>query len=227
MMTGQKYKIATAIAVLFHVIGLFGILWYDQDLFASATIINLLLMFALLIYTHGKISIGFVLFFVACFATGIVAEIIGTETGYLFGEYTYGNVLGPKVRQVPWIIGINWFIIIYCCGIFVQTLLAKIINRMAEESGEPKQIIKAFSVIIDGATLAVLFDWIMEPVAVELGYWLWQTSEIPFFNYVCWFLVSCLLMSAFHFSHFKKQNKFAVNLLLIQMMFFLLLRTLL
>ena len=32
------------------------------------------------------------------------------------------------------------------------------------------------------------FDIIMEPAAVELNYWLWQDSIIPFYNYFCWFL---------------------------------------
>ena len=37
---------------------------------------------------------------------------------------------------------------------------------------------KALSVIIDGATLAVFFDWLMEPVAVKLGYWTWNGDGI-------------------------------------------------
>jgi putative membrane protein len=225
MTAQQKYRIATAIAVLFHAIGLSGILWFDRELFTAATAFNLMLMFVLILFTHGKITTGFLIFFLVAFVIGIGVEIIGTETGILFGDYSYGNVLGPKIRQVPIMIGFNWFIVIYCCGMFVQRLLTKIIDRMAEETEKPKQAIRALSVIIDGATIAVLFDWIMEPVAVQLGYWSWETMEIPFLNYVCWFLVSCMLMAVFHYARFQKQNKFAVNLLLIQMMFFLLLRT--
>ena len=71
-----------------------------------------------------------------------------------------------------------------------------------------------------------VFDWLMEPVAVKLGYWVWQgDGSIPMLNYICWFLISLLLLAVFHFAKFNKQNKFAVNLLLTQLMFFLLLRT--
>jgi bisanhydrobacterioruberin hydratase len=84
--------------------------------------------------------------------------------------------------------------------------------------------LKAISVIIDGATLAVFFDWLMEPVAVQLGYWKWN-GAIPFYNYLCWFMVSIVLLTAFHLLKFNKQNKFAVHLLMIQVLFFLLLRT--
>ncbi len=84
--------------------------------------------------------------------------------------------------------------------------------------------LKALSVIVDGATLAVFFDWLMEPIAVQLGYWKWN-GAIPFYNYLCWFIVSVVLLGAFQFSLFNKQNKFAVHLLMIQVMFFLLLKT--
>lgn len=221
-----KFDIATAIAVLFHSIGLVGLLFFDKYFFLAATPFNLLLSFALLIWTQTEKNISFFLFLLICFTVGISVEIIGTNSGILFGEYTYGNVLGFKIRNVPVLIGINWFIIIYCSGISIHTLLMKAINRIAADNSKPPLALKALSVIVDGATLAVFFDWLMEPIAVKLGYWVWNgDGTIPLFNYICWFVISLLLLAAFHFAKFSKQNKFAVNLLLTQMMFFLLLRT--
>jgi bisanhydrobacterioruberin hydratase len=223
-----KFDIATAIAVLFHVIGLAGLLYFDKNFFLAATPINLLLSFALLIWTQKEKNIDFFLFLLICFGVGVAVEITGINTGILFGDYTYGNVLGYKVQNVPVVIGINWFIIIYCSGISIHTLLMKAIDRIATDSGKNPMALKALSVIVDGATLAVFFDWLMEPVAVKLGYWVWNgDGSIPMFNYICWFVISLLLLTAFHFAKFNKQNKFAVNLLLIQLMFFLILRTLL
>jgi len=221
-----KFEIATAIAVLFHSIGLVGLLFFDQRFFLAATPVNLLLSFALLVWTQTEKNISFFLFLLICFAVGISVEIIGINTGILFGDYTYGNVLGYKIKHVPVLIGINWFIIIYCSGISIHTLLMKAINRVAADTGKTPMTLKALSVIIDGATLAVFFDWLMEPVAVKLGYWTWNgDGSIPMLNYICWFVVSLLLLISFHFAKFNKQNKFAVNLLLVQLMFFLLLRT--
>jgi putative membrane protein len=221
-----KFDIATAIAVLFHSIGLIGLLFFDKAFFITATPINLLLSFALLIWTQNGKNIQFFLFLAICFAVGIMVEIAGVNTQVLFGDYTYGNVLGYKVKNVPLLIGINWFIIIYCCGISIHTLLMKAINRVAADTGKAPTALRALSVIVDGATLAVFFDWLMEPVAVKLGYWTWNgDGSIPLFNYICWFIVSLLLLTVFQFAKFNKQNKFAVNLLLIQLMFFLVLRT--
>lgn len=221
-----KFDIATAVAVLFHTIGLVGLLYFDKAFFLAATPFNLVLSFVLLIWTQQEKNLHFIIFFIACFLIGITVEIIGINTGVLFGDYTYGNVLGYKFQNVPLLIGINWFIIIYCSGISIHTLLMKAINRVASDTGKTPTALKALSVIVDGATLAVFFDWLMEPVAVKLGYWTWNgDGSIPLFNYMCWFVVSLLLLTIFHFAKFSKQNKFAVNLLLIQLMFFLLLRT--
>jgi putative membrane protein len=222
----SKYQIATFLAILFHIIGTTGILFFDKDFFIRSTPFNLLLMFALLVWTQKEKNKYFLLFLITCFITGIVAEIIGVNTSMLFGKYQYGTVLGPAVMNVPLIIGINWFIIIYCCGISVNILLMKLTNRAALIGGDTPKIMKMLSIIVDGATLAVFFDWLMEPVAIHLKYWHWKGSgEVPFYNYICWFIISILLLVVFHLCKFDKRNKFAVTLLLIQVMFFLLLRT--
>lgn len=220
----SKDQIATAIALLFHTIGLVGILVFKSDLIIRSTPINLLLSFALLIWTQKEKNRFFYLFVALVFLVGFAAEVIGVNTGLLFGNYSYGNVLGFKWQQVPLIIGANWIIIIYCCGISITTLLLKIIQPATNSLPQPSNTLKALSVITDSATLAVLFDWIMEPVAIKLGFWKWD-GEIPMYNYICWFVISLLLLALFHTCKFHKQNKFAVNLLLIQFLFFLILRT--
>jgi putative membrane protein len=223
-----RCQVATVVAIIFHSIGLIGILYFDRDFFIRTTPLNLLLMFALLIYTHQTTSRSFIYFFVICFFSGILAELVGTKTGMLFGNYVYGTVLGPAIEGVPWIIGINWFIVMYCSGTAIHTLMHKLAaGKNANElplSGK----LRTVALIIDGATLAVFFDWLMEPVAIKLGYWKWLgDGEIPFYNYLCWFVLSALLLLLFSKMNFYKNNKFAVHLLGIQAMFFMLLRTLL
>ena len=221
----SRTQIATALAVFFHVIGFVG-MFFNKDFFTAATPFNLLLMFLLLIYTQQKINVSFVMFFLICFITGIAVEIVGTSTGYLFGEYVYGKTLGLSFKNVPIVIGINWFIIIYCCGITVHRFLEKISAKLESMTGAPPPAMRFFSLISDGAMLAVFFDWIMEPAAIKLGYWQWLgDGEIPTYNYLCWFIVSLGLMSVFTFLKFEKKNIFAVNLLMIMMLFFMLIRT--
>ncbi|MFT3978931.1 MAG: carotenoid biosynthesis protein [Ferruginibacter sp.] len=226
MKTLSKNTIATAITILFHSVGLVGMLYFKSEWIVQTTAFHLLLMAALLFYAQEKINLPFLVFFIICFITGILVEYAGTHTGILFGDYEYGTVLGPGIGDVPFIIGINWFIIIYCCGIAVHTLLERLSSRLKEEIVLPSPLMRMLSLVIDGATLAVFMDWLIEPVAIRLGYWKWMgDGEVPFYNYLSWFVVSMLLLLAFHQLPFQKQNKFAIHLLLIQAMFFLLLRT--
>ena len=222
----SKYQIATIIALIFHCIGLVGLLFFQTGFFIQSTPFTLVLSFSLLVWTQEEKNKAFLLFLCAVFIVGFFSEVAGVNTGLLFGEYKYGEVFGPQFLKVPIVIAINWFIIIYCCGISTYTLLMKVITSVTVDTKEPALVLKAMSVIVDGATLAVLFDWLMEPVAIKLGFWTWLgDGSVPVYNYVCWFMISMLLLTIFHFCNFPKRNKFAVNLLLIQAMFFLILRT--
>ena len=222
----SPFQIATCIAIVFHGIGLTGILFFDNTFFIKATPFNLLLSGALLVWTQKEKNKYFYFFAAITCTAGFAAEVIGVNTGLLFGDYNYGKVLGLQWQNVPLVIGVNWFIVLYCCGISIHTFLTKLIDRVAVRTKTPPAILKAMSVIADGATLAFFFDWLIEPVAVKLGYWHWLgNGSIPLYNYLCWITISALLLTVFHFCKFNKQNKFAINLLLIQFMFFLLLRT--
>ncbi len=222
----SKYQIATGIAIFFHAIGLVGILFSENIFFVQSTPFNLLLSFFLLIWTHPEKNKSFYFFIGIVFIVGFLSEVVGVNTGLLFGDYHYSKILGIQLFQVPILIAVNWFIIIYCSGIGTHVLLNKVIHRVAKDYNEPSLKLKAMSVIFDGASLAVLFDWLMEPVAIKLGFWTWDgDGSVPFYNYFCWLLISILLLTVFNFFNFRKENKFAVNLLLTQALFFLILRT--
>jgi bisanhydrobacterioruberin hydratase len=224
----SKQQIATAIAVLFHCIGLAGILFYDAALFASLTPMNLLLSAGLLIYTQKEKNSRFFLFVTVCYVVGYLVEYLGVNHQLLFGEYRYLPAMGWQWKSVPLVIGVNWFIMMYCCGVTIQHFLNFMWNKLKDEDEPRRANVGFFAIIIDGALLATFFDWIMEPIAVKLGYWQWLgDGSIPLFNYACWFVISALLMLLFRLLSFPKQNQFAVNLLLIQFMFFLILRTVL
>jgi putative membrane protein len=217
--------IALFIALLFHVSGLIGILFTSyKNWFISKTPLNLTLMFLLLIVAQRNKNIGyFVFMLITCFA-GFFIEMLGVHTGYVFGNYSYGNVLGLEWNKVPLIIGINWFIIIFCAGTVTTKIDEWVINKLGSEAAFSARVQFA-SFVIDAALLTTFFDWVMEPVAVKLGFWQWHESPISNYNYACWFVISVLLLTCFRFFKFDKHNQFALHLFMIQLMFFLLLRT--
>lgn len=225
MVNRYKLGISVFVAILFHGSGLIGMLFTDhREWFINNTVLNLLLMFLLLLWNQPKLNQFFLLFVVVAFLTGMGTEMIGVNTGTLFGSYRYGSVLGPQINGVPWIIGVNWFVMVYASGVIMHFVHKWISNRY-EESGTPlSRKLIALSLVLDGALLTVFFDWVMEPVAVHLGFWKWEGGEIPFLNYSCWFLVSATLLWLFKQLRFEKANHFAVHLFVIQLLFFLVLR---
>ena len=217
---------ALFIALLFHIAGAIGILFTPyKNWFIQNTPVNLLVMAALLIITQKQKNIYFFVFMFITFAVGFIVEYTGANTAVIFGHYTYGNILGIKLFGVPLIIGVNWFIVIYCAGIATQLYENRMLKRINEKGVTIKAKVQKISFVIDASLLAVFFDWVMEPVAGKLGFWQWEGGGIPFYNYVCWLIISALLLALFQRLPFKKHNIFAVHLLIIQLLFFLLLRT--
>lgn len=219
-------KAALFIALLFHICGLIGILLTPyKEWFINSTPIHLLLMTGLLIATHPKKNKHFFLFLLITCMAGFLIEAAGVNTAAVFGKYMYGETLGPQLFNVPLIIGINWFIIIYCAGMFTQAYENYTLRRLSKGGFSISKQLQAASFIIDAVFLAVMFDWVMEPVAVKLGYWQWQNSHIPLFNYISWIIISALLLALFRKLNAGSRNIFAVHLFIIQLLFFLVLRT--
>ncbi len=219
-------NVALFIALLFNIAGAIGILFTPyKNWFIQNTPVYLLVMAALLIITQKEKSIYFFLFMLITFAVGFLVEYTGANTGLIFGHYTYGNILGMKLFGVPLIIGVNWFIVIYCTGIATQVYENKMLKRINEKGLTINAKVQKISFIIDASLLAVFFDWVMEPVAGKLDFWRWEGGSIPFYNYICWLLISALLLALFQLFPFTKRNLFAVHLLIIQVLFFLVLRT--
>ena len=222
----EKHGWATLIAIFFHTIGLIGILYFNQSFFVQATAFNLLISLLLLFWTGPYKQLTFWIFFIAAAGIGFGSEVVGINTGKLFGLYQYTPNLGPLWMGVPLIIAANWFIVTYCVAITIHAIFDKLSGRLPPTAAKTAPWLKFTSVVIDGATLAIFFDWVMEPVAVKLGYWKWlENGNIPAFNYVSWFVISMTILICFELLPFSRRNKFAVHLLLIQIMFFLLLRT--
>lgn len=218
-MSYLKNYFSLFVAILFHLTGVLGILFTPyKDWFVNNTPMVLLTMFLLLSKSQDKFSLRFVSINLIAFIIGMITEIIGVNTGLLFGHYTYGTVLGPKLYGVPLLIGFNWFIIVFCAGSFMTQFLA-LMQRNTKLPISP--IASTMAVVLGGAILATCFDHILEPVAVKLHFWSWENGQIPLLNYFCWFAISAALLSITMYIKRFSVNKFASSLFIIQTLFFL------
>ena len=119
------------------------------------------------------------------YAFTFAAEAAGVATGMVFGDYTYGPVLGPAWMGVPLIIAFNWVAVVNGATWFADRLLPGT-GGGARWAG----------VALLAGLLATAFDWVMEPAAMRLDYWRWPGDEIPAQNYAAWFAIAALAAAA-------------------------------
>lgn len=189
---------------IFYLVGLVGMsIGPYKSFFVGLSFFHLLLSFGVLLLGRKKYGSRFWLFIGLSLLTGMTVEWIGVHTGLLFGDYHYGQVLGPKLFDVPLIIGVNWAML----SVVSAALLA------ALQLGFWLEVIVA-------AILMVFLDFLMEPVAVKLGFWYWKGGVIPIFNFVCWFFTSLLLQFVYRKWRLNETNNVAVALFIYMTIFF-------
>lgn len=199
----SRLLIAKALIVVLHGVGIVGLSLPEyQDLFLQLTPLQLLSSLFILLFFHRGWNDAFPIFAAAAFWIGFGSEIIGIHTGYLFGDYVYGPTLGPKLWEVPIIIGVNWFILSYTTGV----LFRKVPNDI-------------YAAILSALAMTAI-DYILEPVAVELNMWAWKWEEIPMSNYAGWFGISFIIQLIWRKANFEKENPISDWLLTALIVFF-------
>ena len=124
IITIEKHKeiISIGLVWLLHVSAIIGILLGFEDWFMSLSPLNLLALFAIIIWNSSDKK-QIILTLLIPFFIGFIAEVLGVNFGLIFGDYSYGENLGVKVLEVPLLIGINWAILTY-----VASNISKLIN---------------------------------------------------------------------------------------------------
>jgi putative membrane protein len=175
-----------------------------QKLFQFLTPFHISTVTFFLIFFQKKKSSSFWIFFIISALAGFLIEVLGVKTGMIFGEYKYLSTLGPKIFEVPPIIGLNWFLMIYCTGSLVLN------------SNKSSIFIKS----LIGALLMAAFDFFAEPVAIAQNMWSWTNHNPPIQNYVAWFVISFVLLYYFNTTSFEKKNKLSTAVFWFQWVFF-------
>ena len=157
--------------------GIIGIWLGYGDWFLPKTPFNLLLGVVLLYWNFPIKNVWpAALIWSVVYMVGMSVEIIGVNTGLLFGNYWYGENLGPKLANVPLLIGINWVVLTFITATFAKRFIPN-----------------PWLAPICGALLMVALDFFIEPVAPVFNYWHWSAGYAPLRNYIDWFVVSLVL----------------------------------
>ncbi len=108
-------------------------------------------------------------------------EWLGVRSGVIFGSYAYGDTLQPLFGEVPLVIGCAWLSMLLGSAALAQKILP--------QRCYARPLWQALAI----AAFMVLFDVFMEPAAMKLGYWNWHAHEIPFRNFIAWFVFGLML----------------------------------
>ncbi len=200
----HKLLIAKLIILIGYGISIPG-LWMMREnpaVFQLSWVFTTLTLILLLLF-HRPFSWGFAMAILTVGILGWTVEAIGTNTGVIFGGYTYGPSLGPKVFATPFAMVINWMISVYLITMVLRP-----------------QIINIWRLGFAGALLMVIYDILLEPVAIRLDMWSWETGTPPLQNYIAWFVVSFPLVMLLGKYVKKAENPLAVLVLICQFLFF-------
>jgi putative membrane protein len=192
--------------ILLHIFGVVALLVpIFQPLFDIGTPYHLLGINLVLCWDKNLLgSNKFFYFLFSAYTIGFLAEVIGVNTGLLFGQYRYTEALGLQLFNVPLLIVITW------AG---TALACNAISRFWTQSIYLNSIL--------GALLMVAFDYILEFFATSVPLWTWQNNLIPFYNYVCWFLIGLPVSFLVHFFNAYTSARVSMVFLLSQVVFFI------
>ena len=117
---------------------------------------------------------------------GLLVEAVGVGTGFPFGEYSYGDALGPRLLGVPLVIPLAWTWMAWPAW-----LAAGVLARTA-----------AVRVGLAGVGLAA-WDLFLDPQMVRERYWRWAhpsptlpgVDDVPVGNYLGWLAVALAMMA--------------------------------
>lgn len=201
----HKESVSIGMIWLVYVSGIFGIASEDySNQFLEATPLNLLLSFFILIITISDFKRSDVFALAIPFILGFVAEALGVNLGWIFGDYTYGNNLGPKILGVPLTICFNW------------ALLTAITANIAKRWSKLLLLSSVF-----GAALMTGLDVLIEVSAPRFDFWEFKGGEVPLQNYLGWFVTAFVAHLGYQSYEVSTNQKVSSHLFIAIACFFL------
>jgi uncharacterized membrane protein len=156
---------------------------------------TIVLLGAAVSVTHAGASRGWrtgaaVALLVGCAAVAV--EAVGLATGFPYGRYTYGDVLGPRLLGVPFLVPLAWLMMAW-----PSWVLAGRLTRPVRAARRP--VVR----VLTAAAVFAAWDVVLDPQMVQAGYWTWAhprpglpgISAVPLTNLGGWLLAGVLLMA--------------------------------
>lgn len=197
--------------IIFYIVGTLGFLIpYTRELFIKITPFALILNVYLLALYHQTYTRKTLLVFSIIYILGFLIEVIGVNTGVIFGNYQYGSGLGLKLFKTPLLIGINWLFLTYTS---ISILSNFRLNKLL--------------IIVLAPFLMLIYDFVLEQIAPKMDMWSWQGSSVPIQNYISWYLIAVVFAGMMKIFGINTKNTMSGVVLICQFIFLVFLMLLL
>ncbi len=136
------------------------------------------------------------LFFVPSTMISLAAELIGTGTGWPFGNYSYTSGLGFKILgRVPFTIPLSWFTIGFASYLIALASFTRPRRRSAH-----------WGIVPVAVWLLVVWDLVLDPAmaheSLQARFWIWHQQGpyfgMPIINFIGWALTGLAFTSVGH-----------------------------
>lgn len=117
------------------------------------------------------------------FLLGFTLETVGWMSGFPYGNFSYTEELIPQIAGTPVAIGFAWASVVISGAVLAKGILSHVISS---------KIMTVAVNAIGAGLLALLLDILMEPIAIDLGWWVWDDGVPPLSNFVTWFIAAML-----------------------------------
>ena len=144
----------------------------------------------------GVLTLGWrntTIFAVVTSGLSLTSELIGTGTGWPFGNYEYTNFLGHKVLgRVPFTIPLSWFYMGLASYLLGSVLAARL--------GVGRRTLWSLAL---GVWFLTVWDLVLDPAmaheSLRVRFWVWDEAGpyfgMPVKNFVGWSLTGLIFMS--------------------------------
>lgn len=151
---------------------------------------------AVAIYAYRILGVRqWLAFMLPALAISLGSELLGTSTGFPFGDYSYLSGLGYKIAGlVPFTIPLSWFYLGLSSYLLARTGLAAL-----WQSGKLGGLGQVGAVLI-GALLLTSWDFVLDPAMSQtaLPFWYWHQPGaffgMPYQNFVGWMGTGAVFM---------------------------------
>ncbi|MCG8916407.1 carotenoid biosynthesis protein [Actinokineospora sp. PR83] len=122
---------------------------------------------------------------------GLAVEVLGSHTGFPFGEYAYRGDLGWSVAGVPLVVPLAWVMMAWPALLVGRTLVG---GR------------RWWAVALVGGWALASWDVFLDPQMVDAGHWSWASPTpalpgvdgIPLTNFAGWLVVAVTMVALLH-----------------------------